>query len=77
MQVLTGTVKNGTIEINQPVAAADGTSVVIFIIPKITEINSSESLLGKWDWYTEERENVNQEIARQGASSTSLLRSSQ
>jgi hypothetical protein len=56
MQVLTGTVKNGMIEINQPVPAMDGTSVVIFIMPKVVEANSTESLFGKWDWYTEETE---------------------
>jgi hypothetical protein len=56
MQVLTGTVKNGMIEINQPVPAMDGTSVVIFIMPKVVEANATKSLFGKWDWYTEEME---------------------
>jgi len=56
MQVLTGTVKNGMIDVNQPVPAADGTSVVIFIMPKVTETNSAESLFGKWDWYPENME---------------------
>ena len=56
MQVLTGTVKNGMIEINQPVPAMDGTSVVIFIMPKVVEANSTTSLFGKWDWYTEAME---------------------
>jgi len=56
MQVITGTVKNGMIEINQPVPAMDGTSVVIFIMPKVVEANSTKSLFGKWDWYTEAME---------------------
>jgi len=56
MQVLTGIVKNGFIEMNQPVPAEDGTSVVIFIMPRVIETNSTESLFGKWDWYTEEME---------------------
>ena len=56
MQVLTGIVKNGSIEMNQSVPAEDGTSVVIFIMPRIIETNSTESLFGKWDWYTEKIE---------------------
>lgn len=56
IQVLMIMVKNGTIEINQPIPAEEGTSMVIFIMPRIVEKNSAESLFGKWDWYTKEIE---------------------
>lgn len=56
MHVLMGTVKKGSIEVNQPVSAEDGTSVIIFVMPRIIETNSTSSLFGKWDWYTDETE---------------------
>ncbi|MDZ7262170.1 MAG: hypothetical protein ONB05_08715 [candidate division KSB1 bacterium] len=56
MQVIPGIVEKGNIRLNQPIPAEDGTSVLVFIMPKIVDINSTGSLFGKWTWYTNEVE---------------------
>ena len=73
MQVLTGIVKNGFIAMNQPVPAEDGTSVVIFIMPRVIETNSTESLFGKWDWYTDEMEKETHHAWNRWTQKTSAL----
>ena len=56
MQDIPGTIEKGKIKIDQPIPAADGTNVIVFIMPQKTELNLTESLFGKWKWYSKEIE---------------------
>lgn len=59
MYIIPGIVEKGKVQVSSPLLAEDGTSVMIFIMPKTIEINSRESLFGKWKWYSK---NIDGEI---------------
>jgi len=57
MQAITGTIDNGSIKLKNPIPVEDGTSVLVFVLPKVSETKTTESLFGKWSWYTEKIDN--------------------
>ena len=59
MYIIPGIVEKGKMQVNRPLPAEDGTSVMIFIMPKAIEINLRESLFDKWKWYSK---NIDGEI---------------
>ncbi len=59
MKIIPGTVKKGKVVLNAPIPAEDGMTVLVFLLPKIAESNSSEDLFGKWAWYTDD---IDQEV---------------
>lgn len=54
MRIIPGTVKKGKVVLNAPIPAEDGMTVLVFLLPKTVESNSSEDLFGKWFWYTDD-----------------------
>lgn len=59
MKVIPGIVEKGKVILNCPIPADDGSTVLVFLMPKTMESNSSEDLFGKWSWYTDE---IDQEV---------------
>ena len=53
MQIISGIIEQGKIKTEQPLPAEDGTSVMVFIIPKRLNSFSTENIFGKWNWCDE------------------------
>ncbi len=56
MHGIPGIVEKGAIKLIHPITAEDGTSVLVFVMPKPAATDSNETLFGKWTWYTDEIE---------------------
>ena len=73
MQLIPGIIHNGHIEPLQSIPAEDNASVLIFILPKPTEVTKSQDLFGKWDWFTNEMEEETRDAWQRWTNTVSSL----